>query len=397
MSILDLSIYLIYTYAVFYYATRIFGTPLPKLTLMAIIFVVNSSLMLFIYYISPHGYEWLLMIVYWILIYTEVHIICKQPAISTLAATLCFSVNFFGTKTAVLGLKTINTGLQLSEYLSSSENVMKITIISFAFLVPYIAVSSFILIHKVVKYLFADLASLRLCCGLLGAVWINLFFSTGTIYQYTTDPNFNSLYQIRSGGLSLVSFVIIMVAVFIYSKLKEAAITFEKKSQAINEDSQTLEKLEEEAYFDYFTGFFIRSVVVDRLKELLEEKSYCYVLFIDLDGLKTVNDTIGHEEGDNYIKSVAEIIGRTFVGDVISRIGGDEFLIVGDVEKPNIKDRIENCYEQVANLNFSYETSISYGYIQVGKDNTLSPDKLIEQADNAMYEFKRSRNKERKN
>ncbi len=185
-----------------------------------------------------------------------------------------------------------------------------------------------------------------------------------------------------------------MVAVVLYSILRKASVKYNDTSKEIQTDNITIHKLEKEVITDYFTGFFVRSVAIEKLNLFLDKKEYCYVLFIDLDGLKTVNDNYGHEEGDRYIKIAAKHIKDTFNKDTISRIGGDEFLIIGNGKELELK--INRCYEKVLSMDKEYETSISYGFVEVDENNRLTDDELINLADEEMYAFKRSRNKERK-
>ncbi len=183
---------------------------------------------------------------------------------------------------------------------------------------------------------------------------------------------------------------------FIYSRLRQASITYTDTSVEIQTDNIAIHKLEKEVITDFFTGFFIRSIAIEKLDNLLITKQYCYVLFIDLDGLKYVNDNFGHEEGDIYIKTSANFIKDIFADDTISRIGGDEFLIIGNSKAPKVKDKVQKCYDSVLNIQKDYATSISYGFVEVDENNTLSHDELIERADKQMYAFKKARQKERK-
>ncbi len=388
--------YFLYIAALFYYVNKIFGTTNINLFTYTLYCICNSFLVFLPIYISNFNFEWLQVIIYFCVFAVQIHIACKQPLISTFAATLCFTINYFGTRVFLIGLLSYNKNLQITDFLANIDNRTLITFMTFTFLAPYIMISSLILIHKVVRYLFADMASLKLCCFLLFAVLINQTLSLETLYSNVNNTNFNSIYQMRTGLFALISFVLIMVAVFIYSKLKEAEIIYEDTSLEIETENITIHKLESEVITDFFTGFFIRSVAIDKLKSLLFNKSYCYVLFIDLDGLKTVNDTHGHEEGDFYIKNAAEIISDVFSSDTISRIGGDEFLIIGNNKISPITKKVLDCYNRVLNLNKNYETSISYGFVEVDEHNTLSHEELIDLADKEMYAFKKGRNKQRK-
>ncbi len=94
------------------------------------------------------------------------------------------------------------------------------------------------------------------------------------------------------------------------------------------------ERLEVESRCDALTGLYNRRAW-DRLLEAEEQRCRRYghaacVVFIDLDGLKAMNDTRGHSQGDELIRRAGQIIKAAMRdGDVVSRIGGDEFAVLG--------------------------------------------------------------------
>jgi diguanylate cyclase (GGDEF)-like protein len=120
-----------------------------------------------------------------------------------------------------------------------------------------------------------------------------------------------------------------------------------------------------------------------------------WLIFADLDGLKQINDTLGHQAGSQAIIQTAEILKNTFrETDVIARIGGDEFAILavtndsdsGDVLVTRIKDNLRafNLREKLP-----YSLSLSVGAVQVDPEKSKSITELLEAADQAMYEQKR--------
>jgi len=130
-------------------------------------------------------------------------------------------------------------------------------------------------------------------------------------------------------------------------------------------------------------------------------KDYVMVLFIDLDGLKYINDRFGHHEGDNTILEVAETIKVCCTnGEVYARFGGDEFLVFAsnyseDDAKQlciNIEDRL-NVYNQKSEK--PYKVGASMGYHITVADENIPIANIISIADSKMYELKRQRRKMR--
>lgn len=101
----------------------------------------------------------------------------------------------------------------------------------------------------------------------------------------------------------------------------------------ITERKKAEEKINELAFFDQLTGLPNRTLLLDRLRQVMTASSrdgnYGSLLFIDLDNFKTLNDTLGHDMGDLLLKQVAERLTQCVRnGDSVARLGGDEFVLV---------------------------------------------------------------------
>ncbi|MGH9132304.1 MAG: diguanylate cyclase domain-containing protein, partial [Ilumatobacteraceae bacterium] len=97
----------------------------------------------------------------------------------------------------------------------------------------------------------------------------------------------------------------------------------------ISERKQFEERLAYQARHDALTGLPNRFAVLEHLENVLATGGQCAVMFVDIDGFKSVNDSHGHATGDLVLREVADRIrGRVRPGDIVARLGGDEFLIV---------------------------------------------------------------------
>jgi len=117
------------------------------------------------------------------------------------------------------------------------------------------------------------------------------------------------------------------------------------------------------------------------------------VLFIDLDGLKKINDSFGHEAGSNLIAEFAVLLRRSFrKSDVIGRVGGDEFVVAGESSEAAILLATERLKLAVSALNADssrlYQISFSYGHITSDIECEESLDDLLGRADKSMYKAK---------
>jgi diguanylate cyclase (GGDEF)-like protein len=120
------------------------------------------------------------------------------------------------------------------------------------------------------------------------------------------------------------------------------------------------------------------------------------VLYVDLDNLKHINDTLGHATGSEFLHETAELLKETFrETDVIGRIGGDEFAVVCQCAHVAISIAAERLQEasRVRNSQSSqvFPLTFSIGYVTATEHGRQTLDELMTEADKAMYEQKRQK------
>lgn len=165
----------------------------------------------------------------------------------------------------------------------------------------------------------------------------------------------------------------------------------------ITAEKQTAHTLASKAYHDPGTGIRNRLFFEEYMEKVLREGQDTTLCYLDLDGLKYVNDTYGHLEGDTYIQNFVELIKANFRSeDTFARIGGDEFCLVlsGSIEEL-IERKMAEILKEFQKGGFAeYRCSFSYGVVGIdGRMDTLSYDEILQKADKIMYACKR-RNKE---
>lgn len=163
----------------------------------------------------------------------------------------------------------------------------------------------------------------------------------------------------------------------------------------ITDEKQAANRLNSKAYMDPGTGIHNRLFFDEYMESVLEEGREVTLCYLDLDGLKYVNDHYGHNQGDNYIRSFVSLMKSSVRStDIFARIGGDEFcVVIPEVEKETAEKKFAELF--VAENKEEYPVSFSYGVVEIrriGKRMTL--EEIIKTADAQMYECKR-RNKER--
>jgi diguanylate cyclase (GGDEF)-like protein len=166
---------------------------------------------------------------------------------------------------------------------------------------------------------------------------------------------------------------------------------------------ETRKKLEEALVTDELTGLYNRrgffTVAEQQSKMARRLKKGILLIVADLDDLKTINDTFGHEEGDIALINTAKILKESFrESDVIGRIGGDEFAVfqIENVESSSqiqIARLVKNCNIYNERKDMRYKLSISAGIVRCDPDCKDSLDEMLSKADKLMYDHKKSKNK----
>ena len=159
----------------------------------------------------------------------------------------------------------------------------------------------------------------------------------------------------------------------------------------ITETHNYIKEIEEISYHDHITGLHNRRYFDQASKELNQPENYpISVIFADLNGLKMVNDSFGHEYGDYMLKRFAEILADSGKkGELISRVGGDEFAIIlrrterGETDR-YIRELKEKCAKETIN---GIELSVSFGYHMI-EESGMAIQKAVKLAEDEMYQNK---------
>ncbi|HLF85093.1 MAG TPA: EAL domain-containing protein [Blastocatellia bacterium] len=167
----------------------------------------------------------------------------------------------------------------------------------------------------------------------------------------------------------------------------------------VTEQKQAEKQLLYSAFHDALTGLPNRALFMDRLKHSLAEvkkgEGYSFgVLFLDLDRFKVVNDSLGHQIGDQLLVATARRLDSCLrPGDIVARLGGDEFAVILDHVR-HVSDTIqaaERIRERLASpFNLSGHEVFISASIGIALNQTASeePEEILRNADTAMYRAK---------
>ena len=153
-------------------------------------------------------------------------------------------------------------------------------------------------------------------------------------------------------------------------------------------DKSNLKKI---AVTDRLTGLNNRFGFEHDIDALLEKGSPFYLMFLDLDNFKYVNDTLGHEAGDEVLQKVAAYLNgiSSYEYHTLSRLGGDEFALIVKTDKPSVIEAIKKEVLGVSKLDdpLLKNISVSVGIVNYPKD-AKDRKTLLSYADSAMYRAK---------
>ncbi|MEH2380617.1 MAG: CHASE2 domain-containing protein [Nostoc sp.] len=216
----------------------------------------------------------------------------------------------------------------------------------------------------------------------------------GQTYQIATK---RSLHKDAAGNFFLVG----VIRDITQHKLTEEHLkrTAAELFRSNNELKLKQDHLRYLAYHDPLTGLSNRKFFAEQLNESLHWAQHnnllLGLLFIDLDGFKQINDTLGHETGDRLLMTIAGRLSNSLrASDTVSRLGGDEFTVILR-GIPNVQIAAKVAEKILSSINKpivldgdTIRVSASIG-ISVYPDNSQDSETLIKQADAAMYRAKR--------
>lgn len=192
--------------------------------------------------------------------------------------------------------------------------------------------------------------------------------------------------------------IVCLLRVSPISERYEASYSYVAMVSDITERKKFQDTIMRQATQDSLTGLPNRALLMDRLKHALAQAhrhgTGTAVLFMDLDGFKEINDTLGHNVGDELLIQVAERLKKTIrESDTLARMGGDEFVfVINDAELDGVKqlcDKVLHSLEQGFELEGNRHTiSASLG-IAMYPEHSLDENELLRLADQAMYDAKR--------
>lgn len=209
-------------------------------------------------------------------------------------------------------------------------------------------------------------------------------------------------YVVKAGDYLFALPVMVEKNLMLYRIKQENERLMREVSEKNDQLEEMVRQLEEVAATDPLTGLANRRAfnraMDERFAEAVRYGRPLSLLLMDLDGFKPLNDTLGHQEGDRLLQTVADVLrANCRTSDVAGRFGGDEFvLLLNQTEIPEARQAAERIAQQLTEAaramlaEFDYDgcVSMSIGVTSLAQGKPSSPEQMLGQADRAMYEAK---------
>jgi diguanylate cyclase (GGDEF)-like protein len=269
-------------------------------------------------------------------------------------------------------------------------------------------------------YMFADLSLIETPTGLLDLPYALAFLCAGAAALHPsmralTEPCRLSRVTESKTRIAVVAVALLIPAVLMLAErgttpsdrlglfvllLALGVVTVLRIIEALHTAARSETRLAFQATHDSLTGLPNRRLMEQHLSKLLErdppDETHVALLFLDLDRFKLVNDTLGHTHGDELLVQVAERLRANVKStDMVTRIGGDEFMIVlGQVvsvsQALDLANRLRVCLREpfvMNDMDFHLSASIGLAFAS-GDDRRATSEALVRDADTAMYQAK---------
>jgi diguanylate cyclase (GGDEF)-like protein len=271
------------------------------------------------------------------------------------------------------------------------RNLFFTSLVTFLGMVLLIAIAWFLKIPNPNMVLITGLivftAMFGRVSGVISATLIILysmfFFSTGHNFFSYSDVNLQKI-------LTIV--ISVVINTFIVATLRHRWKSAQKELIVLNGKLlERNEKLKSQSQTDPLTGLYNRHALRDNYDSYIG--NILTVAYLDVDNFKQINDSFGHDIGDNVLREISTSIKETFTNTHAYRYGGDEFLLIrNDADTDLFEDQLHqmrNHLESLGENNTLTTVYFSVGYVYGVAETTADLRNMFERADELMYEAKR--------
>lgn len=388
-------IFFCYNFFIFKYASKILVKFTKRLSIYLLICTLNTISMLKAYEMNmPYSIAYFCVL---ITLTLEFLAFSKAPFRQAFLCSSIITINICTIQQLVLPLYAYMLNLKPYQIFKNENLFFKsLSLVFIILLVVFYISSKFISKKSIIKLSTTNPYAFMISSFVVFILFytcIDVYILNSKAYDFYYLPTY-----IATPILSFTNFY----SLFFFSIKSINMFSFKRKSdelEIIKQQKILIRKnIEDKLSRDDLTKCYNRKYIMSYLEEKQSKNEYGFaILFIDIDNLKIVNDTLGHEYGDEYIKNVSHIILESIREyDLLSRLGGDEFLLI--LNNIDNESNIELVLKRInGKINFlnkvtpKYNVSASIGYIFVTEDLLKSSiDNIVKLADDKMRIVKKS-------
>ena len=233
-------------------------------------------------------------------------------------------------------------------------------------------------------------------CNRKKSITITFAILSGLILFYGLNVLFLENVIRELGAYLMIIKILLLVTIIALSTV----VYLVRQHYLLREQLSKQQKVAEEFYIqrdiDMLSGLKNRNAFVRLAQQIEKRGDMVSVMVCDIDGLKFINDTLGHMAGDKIIQKAAEILKLSFpTGTEIFRMGGDEYLAISDgvlseYQITGIQQNITQLIDQYNEIETAIPLSISFGFACTSSPGLCRFEEVVKQADYAMYQEKRA-------
>ncbi len=392
-------LFTLYNIMLFVYAKGLYAFSKKIILQVILLTPINFFIFYASIYITEFRNDYIIMMAFFLFYSIEFKLLFNISYLKIFFGIISFAVNIFAMRTMIIAIIALITQVPVAQSVMDVEVRLLATTITL-FLRPFTLLKAMKTVNKDQIFLiFSNKNNLRFSLGILCITFIYQISASLLLNVQTSSLN-TAVFLLGTGVFSLGIYIATMAHAHEFSKLQLHLEDFSRLKDEVKKEAEELETLKATSELDPFTGMFIRRVAEEKLASYVASQQNFYIVYFDIDGLKITNDVYGHEEGDFYIGKVSSILQQSFDNEFIARLGGDEFLVLGTHgDEYEIAKKVLISFEEVKKISSKYEkqyeTSISYGVVEVDKRNTFTEKELLDIADKRMYDFKKAHKRAR--
>ncbi len=334
-------VYFIYQLKLMFYSAKVLTDPYENSALY-ILFATMNTIFLIIFYATaaPHYLFYPLAL---IALTVEFLLMSRANFLQALTGASIFVLTITLVNIPITMIYArFNGFFPLYAVINTTHRSIVLLICCFILFLMLIAFDFFIPATNVQRITSAGKYTIMLLMLVLSSLLFEIIFASLIINTY------NNITQVYISIFISVCLLSLFYYIFIYNILLINASLYKRYSDSAKEESAKIRAVKRKVYNkidkDALTGIYNRRYIISTLEELCRMPNTSFsVLFVDVNGLKSTNDSYGHEAGDRLIIKIGEAISKSIRDDdFAARIGGDEFLVILSETNEDITNIVTN-------------------------------------------------------